>query len=48
MINKNFIKMFGRKKSVATDLNLDLKLRPGELNNEMYYKIAMKYENLFC
>ena len=33
---------------VEKDLNLDLKQRPGELNNEMYYKIAMKYENLFC
>ena len=48
MINKNFIKIFGKNKSIPIDLNLDLKQRPGELNNEMYYKIAMKYENLFC
>ena len=48
MINKNFIKLFGKNKSVAIDLNLDLRQRPEELNNEMYYKIAMKYENLFC
>ena len=47
MINKNFNKMFGKNKSVAADLNLDLKQRPEELNNEMFYKIAVKYENLF-
>ena len=47
MINKNFTKMFGKNKSIAVDLNLDLKQRPEELNNEMFYKIAVKYENLF-
>ena len=47
MINKNFIKLFGHDKSVAKDLNLNLNQRPGELSNEMFYKIAMKYEKLF-
>ena len=47
MINKSFFKIFGKNKSIAEDLNLNLKQRPGELNCEMYYKIAMKYENLF-
>jgi len=47
MINKNFAKMFGKNISVAKDLNLNLQLRPEELSNEMYYKIAIKYENLF-
>ena len=46
MINKNFIKIFGKNNSIAKDLNLNLKKRPEELNNELYYKIAMKYENL--
>ena len=46
MINKNFAKLFGNNKSVAEDLNLNLKHRPEELSNEMFYKIAMKYEKL--
>jgi len=47
MINKNFIKLFGHDKLVAKDLNLNLNQRPEELSNEMFYKIAMKYEKLF-
>jgi len=48
MINKSFNRMFGKKNNIAEDLNLNLEQRPGELSCEMYYKIAMKYENLFC
>ena len=47
MINKNFAKLFMNDKLVAKDLNLDLSQRPGELSNEMFYKIVMKYEKLF-
>ena len=47
MINKNFVKLFGRDKSIAQDLNLNLNKRPEELSNEMFYKITMKYEKLF-
>jgi len=47
MINKNFAKLFMNDKLVAKDLNLDLNQRPGELSNEMFYKIVMKYEKLF-
>jgi len=47
MINKNFLKLFNHNKSVAEELNLKLDQRPGELSNEMYYKITMKYEELF-
>ena len=47
MINKNFVKLFGNDESVANDLNLNLNQRPEELNNEMFYRIAMKYEELF-
>ena len=46
MINKNFSKLFKNNKSVAINLNLNLRLRPEELNSEMYYKIAMTYEKL--
>ena len=34
-------------KSIAKDLDLNLSQRPGELTNEMFYKITMKYEKLF-
>tara|TARA_B100000029_G_scaffold331551_1_gene323825 strand:- start:678 stop:1484 length:807 start_codon:yes stop_codon:yes gene_type:complete len=47
MINKNFIKLFGRKKNCAKDLNLNLSKRPEDLSSETFYKIAMKYEELF-
>ena len=47
MINKNFVKIFGKYKSVSESLNLNLSKRPGELDNEMFYKIAMIYEKLF-
>ena len=46
MINKNFLKLFNGNKSIAQKLNLDLHLRPGELSNEMFYKITKKYETL--
>ena len=47
MIKKNFIKLFGHDKSIARELNLNLNHRPEELSNEMFYRIAMKYEELF-
>ena len=46
MINKNFKKLFSRNKFISEKLNLNLKARPEELNNETYYKIAMQYEKL--
>jgi len=46
MINKNFVKLFGHNTSAAKDLNLNLDQRPGELSNEMFYKIALQYERL--
>ena len=47
MINKNFKKLFGSKIEIAKNLDLNLKLRPEELNCDMFYKIAMTYEDLF-
>ena len=47
MINKNFEKLFKKDKYVAKNLQIDLSKRPGELSNETFYKIAMKYETLF-
>ena len=46
MINKNFLKLFKGDKSIAKKLDLDLTQRPGELSNEMFYKITSLYENL--
>ena len=47
IINKNFLKLFENNVSVAEELNINLKQRPGELSKETFYNIAMKYENLF-
>ena len=47
MINKNFKKLFNENKSISKNLNLNLNVRPEELNNEIYYRIAMQYEKLF-
>ena len=46
MINKNFNKLLGSKSFIAKDLGLNLKLRPEEINCDMFYKIAMIYEKL--
>ena len=47
MINKNFKRLFGKNNTIAKNLNIDLSLRPEQLNNETFYKIAIEYENLF-
>ena len=47
MINKNFKKLFNQNTSISKNLNIDLKARPEELNNETYYKIAVQYDKLF-
>tara|TARA_Y100000590_G_scaffold48125_1_gene51040 strand:+ start:1169 stop:1972 length:804 start_codon:yes stop_codon:yes gene_type:complete len=46
MINKNFMKLFKNSNSIAKELKLDLNKRPEELSYKMFYKIAMKYEEL--
>ena len=46
MINKNFNKLFGAKKNMIENVNVDLNKRPGELSNEIFYKIALEYERL--
>ena len=46
MINKNFLKLFGKNEYLAKELNLNLSHRPEQLSKEMFYKIAMKYEEL--
>ena len=46
MINKNFLKLFGKSEYIAKELNLNLCHRPEQLSKEMFYKIAIKYEEL--
>jgi 16S rRNA (adenine1518-N6/adenine1519-N6)-dimethyltransferase len=46
MINKNFKKLFKNAIHVEEKLKIDLSKRPGELNNEIFYKIAIEYEKL--
>ena len=46
MINKNLKKLFKKKLFLLNELNIDLKKRPEELNNEIFYKIAIQYEKL--
>ena len=48
MINKNLKKLFKTKLFLLNELNIDLKKRPEELNNEIFYKIAIQYEKLLC
>jgi len=48
MINKSFLKLFKGNKFVANDLKINLKKRPEDLSQEIFYKITIKYEELFC
>ena len=47
MINKNFLKIFNNNRLIAKQLCIDLNKRPEELSTETFYKIAIKYEELF-
>ena len=47
MINKNLKKLFKKNPFLLKNLNIDLNKRPGELSNEIFYKIAVEYEKLF-
>ena len=44
MINKAFKKLKINNKIVKDNLNIDLKLRPENLSESQYYKIANFYE----
>ena len=47
MINKNLMKLFKNNEIPIKRLNIDLNKRPGELNNEDFYRITIEYEKLF-
>jgi len=46
MLKKPFNKIFNNAKEVADKFNIDLNLRPQNLEPEMYYKLVKEYENL--
>ena len=46
MIKKPFNQLFYGHSKIATNLNIDLNLRPQNLNFETYFKITNEYEKL--
>ena len=46
MLKKPFNKLFKNAIEVSNKLNIDLKLRPQNLDNNTYYNITQEYENL--
>ena len=46
MLKKPFNQLFGSNQKVSDKLNIDLNLRPQNLNFETYYKLTAEYENL--
>ena len=46
MIKKPFNQIFKNSKEIAEKFNIDLNLRPQNLEPEIYYKLTKEYENL--
>ena len=46
MLKKPFNQLFNGDKKILDKLNIDLNLRPQNLNYDTYYKLAYEYENL--
>ena len=46
MIKKPFNQIFKDTKKISEKFNIDLKLRPQNLEPEIYYKLTEEYENL--
>ena len=46
MLKKPFNQIFNGDKKILEKLNIDLNLRPQNLNYDTYYKLAREYENL--
>ena len=47
-IKSPFQQIFNKDKNLATKLDIDLDLRPQNLNFNTYYKLTKEYENLRC
>ncbi len=48
MLKKPFNQLFNNNQTVLDKLNIDLSLRPQNLNFETYYKLTAEYEKLNC
>ena len=48
MLKKPFNQIFNNAKEVAEKFNIDLNLRPQNLEPEMYFKLVKEYESLKC
>ena len=48
MLKKPFNQIFNNAKEVANKLNINLNLRPQNLEPEMYFKLVKEYESLRC
>ena len=48
MLKKPFNQLFNGNLNIINKLNIDLNLRPQNLNFETYYKLTQEYENLTC
>ena len=46
MLKKPFNQLFNGDQKVLKKLNIDLNLRPQNLNFDTYYKLALEYEKL--
>ena len=46
MIKKPFNQIFNNAKEVSKKFNIDLNLRPQNLEPEMYFNLVKEYENL--
>ena len=46
MIKKPFNQLFSGNNKILSKLNIDLNLRPQNLNYEIYYKLTNEYEKL--
>ena len=46
MIKKPYNQLFNNNSKIASKLNIDLNLRPQNLNFDIYYKLADEYEKL--
>ena len=48
MLKKPFNQVFNNAKEVAAKFNIDLNLRPQNLEPEMYFNLVKEYESLRC
>ena len=46
MLKKPFNQLFNGDQKILDKLNINLNLRPQNLNFEIYYKLAFEYEKL--